>query len=749
MHIWRPHGVSRNTHSLVRSLPDRFGGARRDRTADLLNAIQALSQLSYGPAGEALALRRKRVSYLIAWPHGCNKNKGMFASGQALDLVVFAAPDKSGHIRLAFILCFQKRLVLAAGIEGAIFIFGNIGYVTAFDIGQILAFSCGDLFERHKLKPGSACIEDCIVVGVEIIAPCRGALRARAQVVHSLASRTNDWVAVKVVEFTAARLADPLGASLRFNRHISETSSVVRIGAGLRAIRAKWDSQHRRWLSKAKRVKRHEFAQLSALPIDRTAGRGSMTHCKSNRLRRNQGSRPMSQLPPAPQPLTAHHSDGLQGSVFVPGDKSISHRALIFGALAEGRTEIAGLLESEDILCTARALQQLGAGVQKVAGRWTVIGSGLGGLTQPAGALDFGNSGTGARLMMGAAAGHPLRIVFTGDNSLKKRPMGRVLDPLKKMGLQVEEEGRNTLPLTLIGSAGLVPIEYRLPVPSAQVKSAILIAGVLTAGRTTVIETEKTRDHTEKMLGYFGAAISAQPMDGGMRIAIEGRKALEGRAVTVPGDPSSAAFLAAAAVLCHGSSVLIRDVLVNPTRTGFYQTLIEMGASVSFENERELNGEPVADIRAKASRLRGVRVPAERAPSMIDEYPILAVLAAFAEGTTVMEGLSELRVKESDRLAAMADGLSACGVEAEAHGDTLTVLGSPSVPGGAIIATHMDHRIAMAFIVLGLAAQKPVTVDDASMIATSFPEFEGLMRDLGADLRHLPGGDGSKEAARR
>ncbi len=442
----------------------------------------------------------------------------------------------------------------------------------------------------------------------------------------------------------------------------------------------------------------------------------------------------MSQLPSAPKPLTTRKSGALLGTVSVPGDKSISHRALILGALAEGRTEIGGLLESEDILSTARALQQLGADIRKQGVSWTVTGSGLGGLIEPASALDFGNSGTGARLTMGVVAGHPMRAVFTGDESLKKRPMGRVLDPLKKMGLQIEEEGRVTLPLTLVGSSGLVPIEYPLPVPSAQVKSAILLAGLLTPGRTSVVESEKTRDHTEKILSYFGASISVTPAEGGTRISVEGRKTLHGKPVTVPGDPSSAAFLAAAAILCPGSDVLIRNVLVNPTRTGFYLTLKEMGAAISFENERELNGEPVADLRVRAGKLRAVHVPAERAPSMIDEYPMLAALASFAQDTTIMDGLSELRVKESDRLAAMVAGLSACGVEAHASGDTLAVSGNAPVRGGAVIATHMDHRIAMAFLVLGLAAQEPVTVDDASMIATSFPEFRGLMETLGASF---------------
>jgi 3-phosphoshikimate 1-carboxyvinyltransferase len=474
-----------------------------------------------------------------------------------------------------------------------------------------------------------------------------------------------------------------------------------------------------------------------------------MTDQKTICASRTQHFEPMPQLSAATKPLISRKSDALQGSVSVPGDKSISHRALILGALAQGRTEIAGLLESEDILCTARALQELGTTVHKSGHIWTVTGSGLGGLTQPESALDFGNSGTGARLMMGVVAGHPIRAVFTGDESLKRRPMGRVLDPLKRMGLQVSEGARLTLPLTLSGCSGLVPIEYRLPVPSAQVKSAILLAGLLAPGRTSVIEAEKTRDHTEKMLTYFGATVSSAPDAGGMRISVEGLKDLEGKPVAVPGDPSSAAFLTAAAILCPGSSVLIRNVLVNPTRTGLYETLAEMGADIVFENKREQNGEPVADLRAKASSLHGVHVPAARAPAMIDEYPILAVLAAFAGGTTIMEGLAELRVKESDRLAVMVAGLTACGVLAEARGDTLAVTGSAKVRGGATISTHMDHRIAMAFLVLGLAALEPVKVDDASMIATSFPEFRGLMQGLGASFEDVaeagaePGAGGS------
>lgn len=455
----------------------------------------------------------------------------------------------------------------------------------------------------------------------------------------------------------------------------------------------------------------------------------------------------MSELPAAAKPLTSRKSEGLHGTFEAPGDKSISHRALILGALAEGCTEIAGLLESEDILCTVRALQALGVPIEKAGGVWTILGRGLGGLMNPAGSLDFGNSGTGARLMMGVVAGHPVRAVFTGDASLCKRPMGRVLDPLKTMGLQIEEQDRATLPLTLLGTSSLVPIAYRLPVPSAQVKSAVLLAGLLAPGETSVIESEKTRDHTETMLRYFGAAVSmAKVSEGGVRISVEGRIGFRGKPVAVPADPSSAAFLAAAAILCPGSNILINAVLINPTRTGFYETLSEMGADIAFENEREECGERVADLRVKTSALRGVRVPAARAPAMIDEYPVLAALAAFAEGETVMDGLAELRVKESDRLAAMAAGLTACGAKAEARGDTLAVAGLPKVQGGVTIRTHMDHRIAMSFLVLGLAAEKPVTVDDASMIATSFPEFRDLMLKAGAAIEDSAEGGGEPGA---
>jgi 3-phosphoshikimate 1-carboxyvinyltransferase len=435
-----------------------------------------------------------------------------------------------------------------------------------------------------------------------------------------------------------------------------------------------------------------------------------------------------------PSPLAAERSGPLKGKLRVPGDKSISHRALMLGALATGETRIRGLLESEDVINTALAVTALGAPAAKVGDIWEVLGRGTGGLTQPEAPLEFGNSGTGTRLMMGVLAPHDITVSMTGDASLSKRPMGRVLGPLKQMGLEVEGD-RDRLPLTIRGSSRLVPIVYELPVPSAQLKSAILLAGLGTAGETTVIEREATRDHTERMLRHFGAEVSTETRDGATRITIRGDAELIGRDVTVPGDPSSAAFLIAAALIVPGSEITIEGVLVNPTRTGFYTTLQEMGGDVTFLNEREEGGEPIADIRARFSALSGVTVPAERAPSMIDEYPMLAVVAAFARGATRMDGLSELKVKESDRLAATAAGLAANGVRAEAEGDTLIVHGDGRVAGGGLVATHLDHRIAMAFLVLGLASDKPVTVDDTAMIATSFPEFRALMEQIGARFK--------------
>ena len=432
-----------------------------------------------------------------------------------------------------------------------------------------------------------------------------------------------------------------------------------------------------------------------------------------------------------PQPLSAVKSGALTGVVKVPGDKSISHRALMFGALATGTTRITGLLEAGDVINTGKAVTALGAAAEKQGVVWHVKGRGTGGLVPPASTIDFGNSGTGTRLMMGVIAGHDMTVHMLGDASLSRRPMSRVLKPLRQMGLETVED-KETLPLTIRGSASLVPIEYVLPVPSAQVKSAILIAGLMAAGETTVIEREATRDHTERMLRYFGADVRTVAKDGLTRITVSGDAELQGRDVGVPGDPSSAAFLIAAAILVPGSDVTIEGVLVNATRIGFYTTLKEMGADVAFLNEREEGGEPIADIRARHSALQGVAVPAERAPSMIDEYPMLAALAGFAKGDTRMDGLAELKVKESDRLAATAAGLTANGVSTTVNGDTLIVHGTGKVAGGGSVATHLDHRIAMAFLTMGLVSNNPVTVDDTAMIATSFPEFRGLMEQLGA-----------------
>ena len=428
----------------------------------------------------------------------------------------------------------------------------------------------------------------------------------------------------------------------------------------------------------------------------------------------------------------------LKGRIRLPGDKSISHRALIFGALATGTTRIRGLLESEDVVNTARAVSALGAPAEKRGDVWEVKGRGPGGLRQPTEPLDFGNSGTGARLMMGVIAGHPITVQMTGDASLSRRPMRRVLAPLMQMGLEVIETGREMLPLTLRGTSELIPIVYPLPVPSAQVKSAVLLAGLHAAGETTVIEHEATRDHTERMLRHFGANVRIMDKEGGRAITIRGDAELSGRDILVPGDPSSAAFLVAAALIVPGSDITIEGLLINPTRTGLYTTLQEMGGDVTLLNQREEGGEPIADIRVRASELKGVRVSAERAPSMIDEYPVLAAISAFAKGTTQMDGLAELKVKESDRLQATATGLEVNGVTVRIDGDSLIVEGKQRLKGGGLVATHLDHRIAMAFLTAGLASEKPITVDDTTMIATSFPEFRGLMETLGATYQEAP-----------
>jgi 3-phosphoshikimate 1-carboxyvinyltransferase len=435
-------------------------------------------------------------------------------------------------------------------------------------------------------------------------------------------------------------------------------------------------------------------------------------------------------------PVAARRSGPLRGRLRVPGDKSISHRALIFGALAVGETRIGGLLEGEDVLNTAKAMQALGARAERIGlGDWRVWGVGVNGFAQPAGPLDFGNSGTGCRLVMGAAAGCPITATFDGDPSLRKRPMRRVLDPLQEMGAKVVAAGEGgRLPVTLAGAKDAIPITYQTPVPSAQVKSAVLLAGLGAPGVTTVIEREATRDHTERLLQHFGADVRSEP-DGehGRRIALAGQPELVPAPVVVPADPSSAAFPLVAALIVPGSDVILEAVMTNLLRTGLFTTLREMGATIEPLDVRN-DGEEVADLRVRASALRGVEVPPERAPSMIDEYPILAVAAAFAVGTTRMRGLKELRVKESDRLAATANMLRVNGVTVEIDGDDLIVEGRGRAKGGGEVATHMDHRIAMSALVMGLASAKPVAVDDAGFIGTSFPGFLDVMRGLGSDL---------------
>ncbi len=459
-------------------------------------------------------------------------------------------------------------------------------------------------------------------------------------------------------------------------------------------------------------------------------------------------------------PLTAHPCEALSGQVTLPGDKSISHRALMLSAVAVGPSQISGLLEGEDVLCTANALRGLGAEIQRGEdGIWRVWGRGVGGLAEPEDVLDMGNSGTAARLLLGLLASHDLTAVMTGDASLRSRPMARVIRPLSDTGAQFLSRARDRLPLAVNGTAEPMPLRYRLPVASAQVKSAILLAGLSTPGVTEVIEPSPSRDHSEIMLAHFGAQIDCAVIDPGesqadealkgvgptaRRIRLIGQPELTGRDLQVPADPSSAAFPMVAALTRPGSDVLLPAVGINPLRCGLIATLQEMGGDISLENQRDFAGEPVADLRVKGSRLQGIEVPAERVPAMIDEFPVLAVAAAAASGTTVMRGLAELRVKESDRLAVMARGLAACGVEVEEGQDSLTVTGAGNQTaggrprGGGQVQTHLDHRIAMSFLVLGSIADQAVTVDDGAPIETSFPGFGDLMNRLGARIEPAP-----------
>ncbi|MCX7558966.1 3-phosphoshikimate 1-carboxyvinyltransferase [Sulfitobacter sp. F26204] len=442
-----------------------------------------------------------------------------------------------------------------------------------------------------------------------------------------------------------------------------------------------------------------------------------------------------------PIPMKSSACGPLTGIAEVPGDKSISHRALILGALCIGKTKIDGLLEGQDVLDTAKAMRAFGAEVtDHGAGSWSVQGVGVGGFAEPEGVIDCGNSGTGVRLIMGAMATSPIVASFTGDASLNGRPMARVTEPLSAFGCRSVGRSGGRLPMTLVGATEPMPVRYVVPVPSAQVKSAVLLAGLNAPGKTVVIEAEATRDHTERMLAGFGAEITIEETDEGREITLTGRPELQAQHIVVPRDPSSAAFPVCAALVVPGSDVLVPGIGLNPTRAGLFTTLREMGADLSYENEREEGGEPVADLRARFSPdLEGIEVPPERAASMIDEYPVLSVVASYARGRTVMRGVKELRVKESDRIDAMAAGLRANGIEVEDGPDwwTVTGAGHGGVAGGATCASHLDHRIAMSFLILGMAAQKAISVDDGGPIATSFPIFESLMQQLGAQIVRL------------
>lgn len=440
----------------------------------------------------------------------------------------------------------------------------------------------------------------------------------------------------------------------------------------------------------------------------------------------------------APIPMTSRACGPLTGTAEVPGDKSISHRSLILGALSVGETTITGLLEGQDVLDTAKAMRAFGAEVtDHGGGAWSVHGVGVGGFAEPENVIDCGNSGTGVRLIMGAMATSPIAATFTGDASLNGRPMARVTDPLALFGTQAVGRQGGRLPMTIVGAVDPVPVRYTVPVPSAQVKSAVLLAGLNAPGKTVVIEAEATRDHTERMLAGFGAEITFEDTDEGRVITLTGQPELQPQHIDVPRDPSSAAFPVCAALIVPGSDVLVPGIGLNPTRAGLFATLREMGADLTYENERTEGGEPVADLRARFSPdLKGIEVPPERAASMIDEYPVLSVVASFAQGQTVMRGVKELRVKESDRIDAMASGLRANGIEVEDGPDwwIVTGRGHGKVPGGATCASKLDHRIAMSFLILGMASNAPVSVDDGGPIATSFPIFEPLMLHLGAQV---------------
>ena len=455
-------------------------------------------------------------------------------------------------------------------------------------------------------------------------------------------------------------------------------------------------------------------------------------------IKRNNSGRIKLDSLPLKHPLRSGQTQGIKGDVSIPGDKSISHRALMLSSQVLGTTRISGLLEGDDVLNTAKVLQSLGVTIHRKDGVWEVQGVGIGGLSESDNILDLGNSGTSTRLLMGLVAPYPFTTFFTGDDSLRSRPMGRVMEPLTQMGARILAREGNKLPLSVSGTNDVMPIAYKLPVASAQVKSAVLLAGLSTPGKTTVIEPLATRDHTENMLKFFGYSVETDTLaDGSRSISLTGQQMIRpaDREISVPADPSSAAFLVVAAMICGDSELTLKNICVNPLRIGLFTTLKEMGAKIEFRNERMVAGEKVADLHVASSKLKGVVVPADRAPSMIDEYPILAVAASFADGETIMHGLAELRVKESNRLNAIIDALTHCGVAARAESDTLHVTGNKAPMGGATITAHYDHRIAMAFLVFGMASQQPVTVDDATAIQTSFPNFVALMNSLGAKMQ--------------
>ncbi len=437
-----------------------------------------------------------------------------------------------------------------------------------------------------------------------------------------------------------------------------------------------------------------------------------------------------------PIPMTSRKGAELKGTAIIPGDKSVSHRSLILGALAVGETKITGLLEGQDVLDTGKAMAAFGADVQRLGdGEWSVHGVGVGGFAEPEDVIDCGNAGTGVRLIMGAMATTPITATFTGDASLRSRPMGRITEPMALFGAQAYGRSKGRLPLTLVGARDPMPVRYASPHPSAQIKSAVLLAGLNAPGETVLIETEATRDHSERMLRGFGAQVETVQTKAGYEITLQGQPELKPQTIAVPRDPSSAAFPVCAALIVEGSDILVPNIGLNPTRAGLIMTLIEMGADIELQNPREEGGEPVADLRVKHGPLTGIEVPPERAPSMIDEYPILSVVASFAEGKTVMRGVQELRVKECDRLDAMARGLEANGVKIEEGEDFLIVHGQGGqVAGGGTAKTFLDHRIAMSFLCLGMASEQPVSIDDGGAIATSFPNFVPLMKGLGAEI---------------